>query len=346
MHIRNSSVLAVALLIGTASPTFGQSVSDVFKQVNRSVVVVYTSERTLASGAPGQFVDVGGLGSGVLVSNNGEVLTAAHVVQSAERVMVQFSTGERIEARVLGSVPSADLALLRLEHRPSGVVPAALGNSDSVEVGDQVLVIGSPLGVSHTLTVGHVSARRRLNHTMGALFQAELLQTDAAINQGNSGGPMFNMAGEVIGIVSHIISQSGGSEGLGFVVTSNMARDLLLEGTPVWSGIDGFQLSESLALILNVPSPFTGLLVQRVVRGSLGERLGLEGGTVSATINGEDLILGGHIVLTVQGIPIATATSIEQLRATVGNLKPGDQIVVTALRGGKEVTLTTTFVRQ
>ncbi len=330
MHAFKSLVCALALIMGNTAPTVAQSVSDVFKRVNRSVVVVYTSERTLASGAPGQFVDVGGIGSGVLVSNNGEVLTAAHVVQSAERVMVQFPTGERIEAQVLGSVPSADLALLRLEHRPIGILPVAVGNSDSVEVGDQVLVIGAPLGVSHTLTVGHVSARRHLNHTMGALFQAELLQTDAAINQGNSGGPMFNMAGEVVGIVSHIISQSGGSEGLGFVVTSNMARDLLLEGTSVWSGIDGFQLSEGLALALNVPPPFTGLLVQRVARGSLGERLGLEGGTVSATINGEDLILGGDIVLTVQGIPIATATRMEQLRSTMGNLKPGDQIVVTA----------------
>ncbi len=113
----------------------------------------------------------------------------------------------------------------------------------------------------------------------------------------------------------------------------------------MWSGIDGFQLSDGLALALNVPPPFTGLLVQRVARGSLGERLGLEGGTVSATVDGEDLILGGDILLTIQGVPIATATRIEQLRATVGNLKPGDQIVVTALRGGKEVTLTTISVR-
>ena len=345
MHARRSVVCALGLIVGSLSQAQAQSVSDVFKRVNRSVVIVYTSERTLASGAPGQYVDIGGLGSGVLVSNNGEVLTAAHVVQSAERVMVQFTTGERIAARVLGSVPSADLALLRLEHRPIGVLPVPIGNSDSVEVGDQVLVIGSPLGVSHTLTVGHVSGRRQLNRTMGAVFQAELLQTDAAINQGNSGGPMFNMAGEVIGIVSHIISQSGGSEGLGFVVTSNMARDLLMEGTSFWSGIDGFQLSEGLALILNVPPPSTGLLVQRVARGSLGERLGLEGGTVSATISGEDLILGGDIVLTFQGIAIAAATS-EQLRAAVASLKPGDRIVVTVLRAGAVATLTTTFVLQ
>ena len=154
---------------------------------------------------------------------------------------------------------------------------------------------------------------------------------------------MFNMAGEVVGIVSHIISQSGGSEGLGFVVTSNMARDLLMEGTSLWSGIDGFQLSEGLALILNVPPPSTGLLVQRVARGSLGERLGLEGGTVSATISDEDLILGGDIVLTFQGIAIAAATS-EQLRAAVARLKPGDRIVVTVLRAGAVTTLTTTFV--
>ncbi len=145
MHGLRSAVCALALIVGSLSQAQAQSVSDVFKRVNRSVVVVFTSERTLASGAPGQFVDIGGLGSGVLVSDNGEVLTAAHVVQSADRVMVQFPSGERIEARVLGSAPSADLALLRLAHRPTGVPPVPIGNSDSVEIGDQVLFICSPL---------------------------------------------------------------------------------------------------------------------------------------------------------------------------------------------------------
>jgi S1-C subfamily serine protease len=345
MHTRNAAFGTIALLCLNASPTLAQSVSDVFKQVNRSVVVVHTAERNLASGVPGQFVSVGGLGSGVLVSNNGEVLTAAHVVQSAERVLVEFPTGEEIPAVVVGSVPSADLALLRLEHRPMGVLPVPMGNSDSVEVGDQVIVIGAPLGVSHTLTVGHVSARRQLDRTLGALFQAELLQTDAAINQGNSGGPMFNMAGEVVGIVSHIISQTGSSVGLGFVVTSNMARELLLDGVSVWSGIDGFYLNDAMGGLFNVPPPGTGMLVQRVAQGSLGESLGLEGGVISAKILETDLILGGDIILTVQNIPL-NPNRFEAIRTAFGNLTAGQQIVVTVLRAGEVITLSTPFAPQ
>ena len=122
MHARHAALGTLAFLCLNASPAPGQTVSDVFKRVNRAVVVVHTAERNLASGVPGQVVTVGGLGSGVLVSDNGEVLTAAHVVQSAERVLVVFPTGEEIPAIVVGSVPSADLALLRLEHRPMGVL--------------------------------------------------------------------------------------------------------------------------------------------------------------------------------------------------------------------------------
>ena len=343
MHARKAALGAIALLCLNASPTLAQSVSDVFKRVNRAVVVVHTAERALASGAPGEFVTVGGLGSGVLISNNGEVLTAAHVVQTAERVLVVFPTGEEIPAIVVGSVSSADVALLRLEHRPMGVLPVPLGNSDSVEVGDQVIVIGAPLGISHTLTVGYVSGRRQLDHTMGALFQAELLQTDAAINQGNSGGPMFNMAGEVVGIVSHIISQTGSSVGLGFVVTSNMARELLLDRVSVWSGIDGFYLNAEMGRLFNVPPPSTGMLVQRVARGSLGESLDLEGGVITVKILETDLILGGDIILTVQDIPLVPRR-LDAIRAAFGSLTAGQQIVVTVLRAGEVITLSTPFV--
>ena len=343
MHPRHAALGTLALLCFNASPTLAQSVSDVFKQVHRAVVVVHTAERNLASGVPGQVVTVGGLGSGVLVSNNGEVLTAAHVVQSAERVLVEFPTGEEIPAIVVGSVPSADLALLRLEHRPMGVLPVPVGNSDSVEIGDQVIVIGAPLGVSHTLTVGHVSGRRQLDRTLGTLFQAELLQTDAAINQGNSGGPMFNMAGEVVGIVSHIISQTGASVGLGFVITSNMARELLLDGVSVWSGIDGFYLNDAMGSLFNVPPPGAGMLVQRVAQGSLGDDLGLEGGVITAKILETDLILGGDIILTVQNISL-NPNRFDAIRTAFGNLTAGQQIVVTVLRGGEVITLSTPFV--
>src|SRR5262249_38699074 len=155
-------------------------------------------------------------------------------------------TGETIPARVLTSEPAADVALLQLDHVPSKSVTAKLADSDAAEVGDEVFVVGAPIGMTHTLTVGYISARRNPNKFYSGLSRSEFFQTDAAINEGNSGGPMFNMRGEVIGIVSHILSKSGGSEGLGFVVTSNLASKLLLERNPFWSGVEGVLLSNEL----------------------------------------------------------------------------------------------------
>lgn len=341
MQTRLVALCVLGFSTGSAAPATAQSVSDIFKRVKDAVVVVYTSERTLAQGAPGQFVSVGGLGSGVLVSDD-EVLTAAHVVQTADEVLVEFTTGQRLTARVVASAPAADIALLKLGARPSLVVPAKIGNSDSVEVGEQIFIVGAPLGVTHTLTVGHVSARRRPSRTFGSMFRAEFLQTDAAINEGNSGGPMFNMTGEIVGIVSFIISQSGGSEGLGFVVTANMAKDLLLSGPSMWSGLEGIELTEGLAYVLNVPPPGVGMLVQRVAKGSLAEQLGLKPGAVHGTINDEALVLGGDIVLTFQGIPVG-AEYYEQMRDAVGRLRPNDLIRVTVLRAGEKVELSTRY---
>src|SRR5438034_2539483 len=233
-----------------------QALSDVFKRVNPAVVEIHTKETDVARGGIAQQVSVAGLGSGVLISLDGKVLTAAHVVQTADAIEVEFLTGEKLKARVVSSEPSADVALLQLEKPPKSPFVARLGDSDAVEVGESVFVVGAPLGVSHTLTVGYISARRKPNATFSGMSRAEFFQTDAAINQGNSGGPMFNMQGEVIGIVSYIISKSGGFEGLGFVVSSNMARQLMLEKRPFWTGVTWFRISGELAEYLNLPQPF------------------------------------------------------------------------------------------
>jgi S1-C subfamily serine protease len=340
MTLRSLLICLLALLATFPSPAHGQSLSEVFQRVAGSVVVIYTAERDLDVERPGQLKTVGGLGSGVLISQDGHVLTAAHVVQAADSVAVEFPNGQAVRARVVNSVPTADLALLRLEGVPRGVTPAVLGDSDLAEVGDEVFVIGAPLGISHTLTVGHISARREMDQTMGSMFSAEFLQTDAAVNQGNSGGPMFNMNGEVIGIVSFMLSQTGGFEGLGFVVTSRMARELVLSGPQIWSGVDGLLMNEGLAQIFNVPPPAHGWLVQKVAAGSLGERIGLQAGAVKAVVGGKEIIVGGDIVLAVQGVTVTrTAQSEVQRRAALSRLTPGDRIVLSVLRSGQVIEL-------
>jgi serine protease Do len=291
---------------------------------------------TLSGGGEVRF---GEIGSGALVSPEGLVMTAAHVVQTMDEVTVEFIGGETVKAQIVASEPAADLSLLKLERVPPGSVVAPLANSDTVKVGDQVIVIGAPYGLTHSMTVGWISARWAPNTVYRSMPLAEFFQTDAVINTGNSGGPLFNMAGEVIGIVSHNISKSGGSEGLGFVVTMNTARKLLLEQRSFWSGLEGRLLSDSLADLLNLPPKETGYLVKTVAAGSPAEALGIRGGTKLVNIDGETIVLGGDVILRVQGLPLRGLADYEHVRQTMATLAPGEAITVTVLRSGTIIEL-------
>src|SRR5262249_46307484 len=286
-------VLIGAVAVSLPSPSQAQTVAQVFQQVNPSVVVVRAKGRDLIARGSGDstLVNYNEVGSGVLVSADGKVLTAAHVVQIADEVIVEFLGGESVTARVVASETKADLGLLQLTSVPAGVKPAVLGDSSRMQIGEQVVVIGAPYGIVHTLTVGYLSARHKPYTIFAEMPLAEFLQTDAAINQGNSGGPMFNLRGEVIGIVSHIISKSGG-----FEVSSNMARQLMLETRPFWSGVTWFRVSGNLAQYLNLPQPF-GLAAEEVAKKSPAEAVGLRASRVVAKIEGKDVPLGGDIVL-------------------------------------------------
>ena len=328
---------ALAASIALAAPAAAAPVSDLFKNVKDSVVVVKTEQREVSPWGSHAMVSVGGIGSGVLIAPEGLVLTAAHVVQTAERIEVLFSNGEVLKARVVSSEPSADVALLELESIPSEPIVSPLGDSDAVEVGDEIFIVGAPFGISHTLTVGHISGRRNAAKLFGNFSLAELFQTDAAINKGNSGGPMFNMNGEVIGVVSSIISRSGGFEGLGFVVTSNLARSLVVDERAPWSGMEGFILSGELARIFNLPQSM-GLLVQKIAKGSLAERVGLRAGKYQAQIEDQELLLGGDIILTVMGIQLS-AENRPKIRARLRGLTPASPVTVTVLRNGRPVEL-------
>ena len=344
MTTRPMIMLGAALLGWSLSGALwaqAETLRSVFKRADPSVVVIQTTHEHVVAGPKKQLTSLPGLGSGVLISADGKVMTAAHVVQTADEVKVEFSTGEVIPARVITSEPAADVALLQLSRVPPKAVVAKLGDSDLAEVGDEVFVIGAPVGMSHTLTVGYISARRNPNNFFNGLSRSEFFQTDAAINEGNSGGPMFNMQGEVIGIVSHIVSKSGGFEGLGFVVTANLARKLLLERNPFWSGVEGFMLSGEMAKVFNIPQP-AGLLVQRVASHSPASQLGLRPGTLTAVIEGEPMVVGGDIILEVQGIPIIPdGSSYTVIRERLTSLKPGDKISILVLRNGEKEQLST-----
>jgi S1-C subfamily serine protease len=339
MKNRIIAMVIVALVTSWASAAEGQSLREIFKRVNSSVVVVRSIETDVIAATQSEPVIASAQGSGVLISGDGEVITASHLVQTANEVFVEFSGGEIISANIIASEPAGDVALLRLNSPPpSGATAAKLGDSDKVEVGDQIFIVGAPHGISHTLTVGYISARRRPSTVYNGFSLAEFFQTDAAINQGNSGGPMFNSAGEIVGIVSHIISKSGGSEGLGFVVTSNMARRLLFERRSFWSGLSGYFITKDFARVFNVPPPGVGMLVQRVAKDSPAAEIGLQGGTVGATIEGESLVLGGDIILEVQGIPFGIE-NYQKIQELMSRLAPNETIGVKILRGGEQLEL-------
>jgi serine protease Do len=172
---------------------------------------------------------------------------------------------------------------------------------------------------------------------------AEFFQTDAVINQGNSGGPMFNLRGEIVGVVSHNISKSGGSEGLGFVVTINTARTLLLEQRSFWSGLEGQLLTQEHADVFNLPPGLLGYLVKTVAKGSPGEAVGLRGGSKVAVIDGESMVVGGDIILEVQGVAVGGLASYERMRTALSRLSAGAVIRVKVLRAGRMVELTGTL---
>jgi S1-C subfamily serine protease len=335
--------LFVALLsVVLTLPLFGAQAAtlrEVFKRVSGSVVMVVAESDSRPPRSGETSAIVGGVGSGVLISEGGRVLTAAHVVESADRVRIQFAGGAVAAARVVSSDPASDVALLQVAHVPSGVVAAPMGDSDRVEVADQVFVVGAPYGISETLSVGYVSARRAPRSTAANPGSVELFQTDATIGPGNSGGPMFNMRGEVVGIVSHIVSRSGGSEGIGFAVTSNAVRRHLLDAPALWTGLSVVPLSGELAQLLNVPRP-AGLLVMHSAADSPGARLGLRAGSTPAVVGGVNLTLGGDIILAVAGIPIeANANNYRDVRERLRALRPGEPLAITVLRGGRVMEL-------
>jgi serine protease Do len=330
-----AAALAAVALPALAAPAEAQNLNEVFRKANPSVVVIRARGRDVSNVGVTRFSETG---SGVLVTADGKVMTAAHVVNAMDEITVESIGGERVSARIAASEPAADLSLLQLERVPPGMQAAKLADSSAVRVGDQVIVIGSPYGLAHSMSAGWISARWPPNTVYKNMPLAEFFQTTATINAGNSGGPMFNMVGEVIGIVSHNISKSGGSEGLGFVVTINTAKKLLLERKSFWSGIDGTLLTGDMAAIFNLPEP-SGFLVKTVAQGSSAWDMGLQGGDKIATIGGQQIAVGGDIILSVDGLPVGSDDNVEKIRRRLASEPAGTPFKMKVLRAGKIIEL-------
>ena len=329
--------LAVPFLATAADPVL----PELFLEVDPAVVEIATVQQVVADQGPARRVSSGSLGSGFLISADGQIMTAAHVVQVADQLSVRFVTGDVVTARVVASDPSADVALIKVETVPAGITPATLGDSDAVKIGDEVFVIGAPFGIAHSLTVGYISGRRTPDQLFGGFEKVELLQTDAAINEGNSGGPMFNMRGEAIGVVSHILSSSGGFQGIGFVITSNIAKHLLLDDPTPWTGLKGVVVEGPLARALNIPQK-AGMLVESVAAGSPASALGLRPGKLKAQIAGQSLTLGGDIILAVNGILIGSPDFSRRIGDSERALTGDDRLVLRVLRDGDMIELSKT----
>ena len=302
------------------------------------MVEIKTQEREVVrqNGQTAQLA-IGGLGTGFLVDEL-FIMTASHVVRTAENISVRFHDGEEIPADVISDYKTADVALLKLKWKSKNGKVLSLGNSDEVSIGEQIFIMGAPLGLSYSFSSGYISGRQESDKRTSALVRAEFLQTDASINQGNSGGPMFNTKGDVVGIVSYILSQSGGFEGIGFAASSNIAKDLLIVNHSMWTGIDGRVISGDLVKLLNIPQA-EAFLVEKVVLLSPLGLLGIRGGSFKVQIENETVLLGGDIILEINGVKISTsAKSLEEL-SNILAAKNKEALSLTVFRAGKVLTL-------
>ena len=336
---RRAVTLALAFLFTAPSLGESESLNDAYRRVSTSVVVIRARGQEVTEEGTIKFKEIG---SGVLISPDGKVATAAHVVQTMENITVEFLGEEPVAARVIASEQLADISILQVSVVPRDATVSKLADSDPVLVGDSVFIVGAPYGLSYSLSEGIVSARWAPNTVTKDFPLAEFFQTDAVINTGNSGGPMFSRAGELIGIVSHNITKSGGSEGLGFVVTANTVKSLLVERKRGWFGVDLMLVSGAMAEALNVPQS-GGFLVKQVVKDSVGGRLGLKGGDRIGIVEGQHVVVGGDILLSVQGITIASGADRAKVLKALETLQVGQDLRVTVFRGDKIVELTTKF---
>jgi S1-C subfamily serine protease len=342
-----SSTVVRQVTVSSSQPTSdvtsssaGLTVGQIYTKTNHGVVeitVSSTSDSPLGGGTQQA------QGSGFVYDDKGDIVTNQHVVDGAQSISVKFWNGKTYKATLVGSDPSSDLAVVKVDAPASLLEPLSLGDSSKVAVGDDVVAIGSPFGLEGSVTSGIVSALQRDITAPNNFTISNAIQTDAPINHGNSGGPLLNAQGEVVGVNSQIESQSGGSEGVGFAVPSNTVRSVvsqLIGGGQVryaYLGIQMIPIPANVASQLGIPQ---GVEVTEVKASTPAAAAGLRAATGTRTIDGQQYPTGGDVITHFDGKRI---TSANQLEAAVEAKQPGDKATVTYVRDGKTKTVTVTL---
>jgi S1-C subfamily serine protease len=329
-----------------ALATFERAVIGIYQTTLPSVVDVEVAQR-VTLGIRDQFGQQPedlfrrGEGSGFVWDKEGHIVTNYHVVQDTEVVKVSFANGVSAEAEVIGADADADLAVLKVDLPASELQPLILGDSDELQVGQLTFAIGNPFGQDFTMTTGIVSAVERTIRSGNSSFSIpEVIQTDASINPGNSGGPLLNRFGEVIGINTMIISESGSNAGVGFAVPINIAKQIvptLIAGEDfeyAWLGIIGTSLTKDVTEAMNLTDDTQGALIISVAQNSPAAQAGLRGSQDVLTIAGQEVPYGGDIITAIQEEPIADMDDL--ITYLVEKTRPGDQVSLSLIRSGGE----------
>lgn len=297
------------------------SIGQIYEQASKAVVEISTTAGGSSFGDPSTRAQ----GSGFVLDREGHMVTNQHVVAGATSISVSFWNGAAFKAELVGADRSTDLAVLKVDAPTSLLDPLSLGDSSDVAVGDAVLAMGSPFGLEGTVTSGIVSALHRQMTAPNDFTITDTIQTDAAINHGNSGGPLLDRRGRVIGVNAQIESESGGSDGVGFAIPSNTVRSItaqLIERGEVRHAYLGIEMTA-------VPG---GVAITQVRSDTPAERAGLRAATGTETVNGQERPTGGDVIVAFAGQEI---TSAAELQSAVDAMRPGDEVSITILRDGK-----------
>ncbi len=339
---------------GLAPRSGGMTIHEIYERAASGVVRVNaTSNSTSSTGSTNPFGSQGvsALGSGFVIDKTGHIVTNYHVVEGADEVTVSFSNRDTVKAEIVGTDPSSDLAVLRVQTAASALTPLPLGNSDNVQVGDPVVAIGNPFGLDRTVTSGIVSALQRLITAPNQFTIDHVIQTDAPINHGNSGGPLINARGQVIGVNTQIETggdTTTGNVGIGFSVPSNTVKDVVAQILKTgrvehaYLGISGQAVTPDVAETYNLPVK-AGVLVGSVTSGSGADKGGLKGGARQVVVAGDTFVLGGDIIVAFDGQQIS---SIEELRDAVASHSPGEKVKLVIYRDANKTSVTVTLGRQ